>query len=99
MKMVEGTQFRGCRAWRESGFAGKALYIPRITLATKEDERYVLELNNLPCATPCGRVISRKQRCSHAKGTIAGPNERRRLQVRAQIDAVVRYAWKGIMRD
>ena len=39
-KIGGGTQSKSRRAQRESGFAGRALWIPRVTIATKWEDRY-----------------------------------------------------------
>ena len=39
-KIFDGLQSRSRRARRESGFAGRALWMPRVTVATKWEERY-----------------------------------------------------------
>ena len=40
MKIGGGAQFRSRRARRQLGSAGKALCVPRVTVATKWDDRY-----------------------------------------------------------
>ena len=40
MKIGGGLQSRSRRARRESGFAGRALWMPRVTVATKWEDRY-----------------------------------------------------------
>ena len=40
MKIGGGMQSNSRRAQRESGFAGRALWMPRVTVATKWEDRY-----------------------------------------------------------
>ena len=41
MKIGGGVRSRSRRARRESGFAGRALWMLRVTVATKWDDRYL----------------------------------------------------------